>query len=90
MSNGNTLLTIEEGAARIRMSVRHVRRLVAEGQIAYHRLGRSIRLDSADLDAYIAAGRVDPIRDEAPAGATAGAFSLTSGSPSGLNTEDRS
>lgn len=53
------LLTIDEAADQLRMSVRHVRRLVAEGRIAYHRLGRSIRLDSADVDAYVAAGRVE-------------------------------
>jgi excisionase family DNA binding protein len=84
------LLTIEEAARRIRMSVRHVRRLIAEGAIAHHRLGRSIRFHPADLEAYLAANRVGPIRDEAPAGATAGAFSLTSGSLNGMNTEDRS
>jgi len=54
------LLTIEEAAHRIRMSVRHVRRLVAERRIAHHRLGRAIRLHPADLDAYVAAGRVEP------------------------------
>jgi len=90
MSTDNALLTIDEAAERIRMSTRHVRRLIADGQIAYHRLGRAIRLHGADLDAYIASGRIDPIHDEAPAAATAGAFSLTSGSLNGKYTEDRS
>lgn len=84
------LLTIDEAAKRIRMSVRHVRRLIAEGAIAHHRLGRSIRFDPADLEAYLAATRVGPARDEAPAVAPAGAFSLTSGSLHSMNTEDRS
>ena len=84
------LLTIDEAARRIRMSVRHVRRLIADGAIAHHRFGRSIRFHPADLEAYLAATRVGPARDEAPAAATAGALSLTSGSLNGMNTEDRS
>jgi hypothetical protein len=32
------LLTIEEAAARLNMSVRYIRRAVAERQIAFHRL----------------------------------------------------
>ena len=59
MSSGNDLLTIDEAAERVRMSTRHVRRLLAEGQIVYHRLGRAIRIYTADLDTYIASGRVD-------------------------------
>ena len=47
------LLTIEEAASRIGMSVRYVRRAVAERQIAFHRLGRSIRIDPADLAAFV-------------------------------------
>jgi excisionase family DNA binding protein len=60
ISGTDELLTIEEAVRRISMSTRHVRRLVAERQIGHHRLGRSIRLRPADLDAYIAAGRVEP------------------------------
>jgi excisionase family DNA binding protein len=43
------------------MSTRHVRRMVAERRIAAHRFGRSVRLDPADLAAYVASGRVEPI-----------------------------
>jgi len=43
------------------MSVRYVRRLVAERRIAFHRIGRSIRLTAVDVDAHIAAGRVEPL-----------------------------
>lgn len=55
------LLTLEEAAQRIKMSTRHVRRLVAERRIAAHRLGRSVRINPDDLAAYVAAGRVEPI-----------------------------
>ncbi|EYT89695.1 hypothetical protein ThrDRAFT_04682 [Frankia casuarinae] len=55
------ILTVEQAAARMNMSVRYVRRLVAERRIAFHRIGRSIRLTSADVDAHIAAGRVESL-----------------------------
>ena len=45
------------------MSARHVRRLVAERQIAYHKFGRSVRIDPNDVDAYIEAGRVEPMTE---------------------------
>jgi excisionase family DNA binding protein len=58
------LLTVDEAAERIGMSVRHVRRLVAERRIGYHRLGRAVRLHPADVDAYVAASRVAPLVEE--------------------------
>jgi excisionase family DNA binding protein len=36
-----------------------VRRLIAERRIAYTKLGRHIRIAACDLDAFIAAGRVE-------------------------------
>jgi hypothetical protein len=38
-----------------------VRRLVAERQIAFHKLGRSVRIGRADIAAYVEASRVEPI-----------------------------
>jgi len=55
------LLTIEQAAERINMSVRYVRRLVAERRIAFHKLGRSVRIAPADLDELVAGGRVEPL-----------------------------
>jgi excisionase family DNA binding protein len=43
------------------MSVRFVRRLVAERRVAFHKVGRSVRFTAADLDVFVAAGRVEPI-----------------------------
>lgn len=57
------LLTIQEAAIRMKMSARHVRRLVAERRIAFHKLGRSVRLAEADLLAYVAASRVEPMTE---------------------------
>jgi excisionase family DNA binding protein len=59
------LLTIEEAAVRINMSVRYVRRLVAERRIVFYRLGRAVRFASADLAAFVQAGRVEPMTAEA-------------------------
>jgi excisionase family DNA binding protein len=56
-----SLLTIEQAAERMNMSVRYVRRLVADRRIPFHKLGRAVRLDPADVDAHVATGRVEPI-----------------------------
>ena len=55
------LLTIEQAAERINMSVRYVRRLVAERRIAFHKLGRAVRIATVDLDELVAGGRVEPL-----------------------------
>lgn len=57
----DNLLTIEETAARMGMSVRYVRRLVSERWIAFVKMGRSVRLDPADVSAFIKTGRVEPM-----------------------------
>ncbi|GIG89202.1 helix-turn-helix domain-containing protein [Plantactinospora endophytica] len=55
------VLTIEQAAARIQMSERYVRRLVAERRIPFHKLGRSVRIRAVDLAAHLDAGRVEPL-----------------------------
>jgi excisionase family DNA binding protein len=55
----NKLLTVEEAAERLGTSVRFARRLIAERRIAFVRVGRHVRIDPADLEAFIAAGRVE-------------------------------
>ncbi len=55
----DTLLSVDEAAARLGTSPRFVRRLVAERRIAYVKLGRHVRITAADLEAFIAAGRVE-------------------------------
>jgi len=51
------LLTVEQAADRLGTSVRFIRRLRTEGRIPVVKLGKHIRIDSNDLDAFIAAGR---------------------------------
>lgn len=54
-------LSVPEAAGYLNTSVRFVRRLIAERRIAFHKLGTHVRLAVADLDAFIASGRVEPI-----------------------------
>ncbi len=54
------LLTVDQAAERLGTSPRFIRRLVAERRIAFTKLGKHVRIDSADLDAFVAAGRVAP------------------------------
>ena len=58
------MLTIEQAAERIGMSARYVRRAVAERRIASHYFGRSVRIDSADLAAFVRSTRVEPMTTE--------------------------
>ena len=53
------LLTLQEAADRLGTSLRFVRRLVLERRIPFIKLGRHVRIATSDLDAFIAAGRVE-------------------------------
>jgi excisionase family DNA binding protein len=67
----DTLLSIEQAAERLGTSARFVRRLVFQRRIVYVKLGRHVRITARDLDAFIAASRVDVA--ELPAAARKGA-----------------
>ena len=51
------LLTIDEVAAQLAASTRHVRRLIERGLLPVHRLGRLVRISPDDLTHLIAASR---------------------------------
>jgi excisionase family DNA binding protein len=53
-------LSVPEAALYMNTKIRFVRRLIEERRIAFHHLGRHIRLAKADLDEFIASGRVEP------------------------------
>lgn len=59
VGTGRTL-TVEEAAERLDTTPRFVRRLIAERRIAFHKIGRHVRIHSSDLDGFIVAGRVEP------------------------------
>jgi excisionase family DNA binding protein len=54
------LLTVQEAAERIGTSTRFIRRLRAERRLTFIKLGKHLRIDSDDLDAYVEAGRQEP------------------------------
>ena len=56
------LLTPQEAAERLGTSLRFVRRLVFQRRIPYVKVGRHVRIATSDLDAFIAAGRVEARR----------------------------
>jgi excisionase family DNA binding protein len=58
------LLTVEQAAEHMNTTVRFVRRLVAERRIAFVKLGRHVRISIFDIDAFVTAGRVEPLTAE--------------------------
>ena len=52
-----TLLTVEQAAAQLGTTDRFIRRLRTERRIPVVKLGKHIRIDSDDLDAYILSSR---------------------------------
>ena len=58
------LLTVDQAAERLGTTPRFIRRLRTERRIAVIKLGKHIRIDSNDLDAYITASRQEPQRAE--------------------------
>ncbi len=55
------LLTVDQAAERLGTTTRFIRRLRAERRIAVIKIGRHIRIDSNDLDAFIQAGRQESV-----------------------------
>jgi excisionase family DNA binding protein len=62
--NGNTigLLDIEELAVRLGVSVRYIRRLVAERRIAYVKVGHLVRFERQAVDLWIEDNRISQLR----------------------------
>lgn len=48
------LLTVDQAAERLVTSPRFIRRHIAERRIAFAKLGKHVRIDSADLDSFVA------------------------------------
>jgi excisionase family DNA binding protein len=61
-------LTVRESAKYLNTPERFVRRLIAERRIAYHKIGKYVRLAEADVAAFVAAGRVEAAQVEWRAG----------------------
>lgn len=54
-------LTVDQAAEYLNVSVRFIRRLVAERRVPFHKAGNRLRFRPADLDAFMLSGRVEPI-----------------------------
>lgn len=54
-------LTVGQAAEFLNTSERFVRRIIAERRVAFHRVGRHVRLSTADLRMFVESGRVEPI-----------------------------
>jgi excisionase family DNA binding protein len=52
------LLTIDQLAERLGITVRHVRRLVAERRLPYYKVGRLVRFDSAEIEQWLQTRRI--------------------------------
>jgi excisionase family DNA binding protein len=53
------LLTVDQAASALNTTPRFVRRLIAERRIAFHHVGRHVRIAEDDLLRFVQAGRVD-------------------------------
>ena len=48
-----TFYTVNEVANKLQVSVRSIRRLIVDGRIRVHRIGRAVRVSEADLADYL-------------------------------------
>lgn len=56
------LLDIPEVAEQLRVSPRFIRRLVNERRIPYHKLGKFVRFDAAEVADWVAKTRMDVLQ----------------------------
>lgn len=56
----SAMLTVEAAAEELGTPVRFVRRLIHERRIRFHKIGKCVRIARPDLEAFVAAGAVDP------------------------------
>lgn len=61
-STTNALLDVNEVAELLGVTVRFVRRLVAERRIPFYKVGKFIRFRSTDLADWVDACRIEPHR----------------------------
>jgi len=53
-------MSTRETSARLGVTLRTLYRFIDEGQIPAYKLGRVIRLQESDVEAFIAASRIEP------------------------------
>ena len=55
------LFEIDQAAEYLNVSVRMIQRMVQEKRVAYIKIGKLIRIDKRDIDAYLAAQRIEAL-----------------------------
>lgn len=65
-------MSVRETAGVLNVGERHIRRLMAEDKLVYHKFGRTVRVAATDVDDYIERCRVDRRAATMPAPSTAG------------------
>ena len=63
-AHAGRLLKPEEAAERLNVSLRFIRRLCHERRLPYTKVGKFVRFDAEELEAWISAQRVDPANSE--------------------------
>lgn len=57
-------LNIDEAAAYLNVTVRFMRRLVADHHVQYYKVGKFLRFERGDLDSYVQDRVVRPVADD--------------------------
>ena len=55
------LFEIDQAAEYLNVSVRMIQRMVQEKRVAYIKIGKLIRIDKRDIDAYLTAQRIEAL-----------------------------
>jgi excisionase family DNA binding protein len=58
------LMSIEQIAQRLGITVRHVRRLVAERRVPYLKVGRLVRFDTSEVTQWLDSRRRPSVRQD--------------------------
>ncbi|HVA75658.1 MAG TPA: helix-turn-helix domain-containing protein [Acidimicrobiales bacterium] len=58
IDNHPQLLDIDQLAQRLGITVRHVRRLVADKRVPYYKVGRLVRFDQAEITQWLQTRRI--------------------------------
>ena len=61
--SANKLLDVAGAAAHLDVSEAFIRRIVLEKRVRYYKVGKFVRFRPVDLDAFVEAGRTEPVRD---------------------------
>ncbi len=56
--DASRFLSVEKVASELGVSTKHVRRLIARGEIVIHRFGRVVRIARDDFDRFVGCCRV--------------------------------